>query len=52
VSDQNTYKLVGWLYWHKVNPSSKLFTTQPLDLDAKEAGYLSQPVYVDTREEP
>jgi hypothetical protein len=45
-------KQVGWLFWNTMNPDSKQFTTEPLSSNDIKAGYVAQPVYVDTREEP
>lgn len=50
-----TYKQIGWLSWRpgSAHPESdKEFSTIALMPADKEAGYVEQPVYIDTAETP
>lgn len=50
--DGDNYQQIGWWIWNIVNPNSKLFSTEALTAENHKDGYRSQPVYVNTREEP
>lgn len=38
-------KLVGWMFWNKINPTSRIFSTEALNEQDKKNGYFSKPVY-------
>lgn len=48
----DSYEVIGWLFWNKMNPNSKRFTTTPLTEENKKDGYVSQPVYINKEETP